>query len=513
MNSYSLWSKKPRQSSMMIIDLSLDSDGEDECSSGNGTLEHGGSAKHTQFVKASNSVSDDRSRRHVDILHSTCKKQLKIGSSSINGTSNVTDEFSDLFDADDYTVLSQRYLMPRIRHNPELPGGMILRRQYRKRIIDAKVPLYHKLRVKVDALLKKNKHKDVYRLLCQLRDWELDPRRLPAIVQSNDDDVEVLHVTNDNDDPPYINCTNLDECITTDKVQQGPGSSPSTNLHSTDLTPVAKTCLSRWLSDHSENPYPTRGEKDTMMSLLGIDKGKLEGWFRRARKKLKKSHNATDIISSNFASLGRGSKSKLSENSRRISYGSEKLQHQIRYHPSTKKVTKAEMVVNLTHGDWVMFKCPEPDVQPSWIGRAVSRDEWNNACWCQNETANLQVLSQDVPIHRGEYAINVQWYTQSHFGSPLEYVLDAEHPFPCVNKFSTLVLAGFDMVQTVGSSVGIRVPRQRKVWSKDDEFGYARPTMNLQSRDGDWFRSDIGHVYRMSEGTREAGKVMCSSIT
>ena len=279
---------------MMIIDLSLDSDGENECSSGNGTLEHGGSAKHAQFVKASNSVSDDRSRRHVDILHSTCKKQLKIGSSSINGTSNVTDEFSDLFDADDYTVLSQRYLMPRIRHNPELPGGMILRRQYRKRIIDAKVPLYHKLRVKVDALLKKNKHKDVYRLLCQLRDWELDPRRLPAIVQSNDDDVEVLHVTNDNDDPPYINCT-------------------------TDLTPVAKTCLSRWLSDHSENPYPTRGEKDTMMSLLDIDKGKLEGWFRRARKKLKKPHNATDIISSNFASLGRGSKSKLSEISRRIS--------------------------------------------------------------------------------------------------------------------------------------------------------------------------------------------------
>ena len=151
-------------------------------------------------------------------------------------------------------------------------------------------------------------------------------------------------------------------------------------------------------------------------------------------------------------------------------------------------------------------------MQPFWIGRAVSRDEWNNACWCQNETANLQVLSQDVPIHRGEYAINVQWYTQSHFGSPLEYVLDAEHPFPCVNNFSTLVLAGFDMVQTFGASVGIRVPRQRKVWSNDDEFGYARPKMKLQSRDGDWFRSDIGHVYRMSEGTRETGMAMCSPI-
>jgi hypothetical protein len=177
--------------------------------------------------------------------------------------------------------------------------------------------------------------------------------------------------------------------------------------------------------------------------------------------------------------------------------------------PNIMKLSKNEMVMNLVHGDWVMFKSPEPNVRPFWICRAVSRDEWNNACWYKNETEEIQVLTEDLPLHRGEYAINVQWYTQSDARSPLEYVIEAAHPFPIVNNYSTLVLTCFGMVPTVGNSVRIRVPRLRTFRSKNDEFGYAHPQLNLQTRAGDWFRADFGDVYRMSEKTREKGIARC----
>lgn len=70
---------------------------------------------------------------------------------------------------------------------------------------------------------------------------------------------------------------------------------PSATLQSKKLTPEDKLYLSNWLSGHSAKPYPTREEKDAMMSLLDIlDERKLEGWFCRARKKLKKHHNSFD---------------------------------------------------------------------------------------------------------------------------------------------------------------------------------------------------------------------------
>jgi hypothetical protein len=171
------------------------------------------------------------------------------------------------------------------------------------------------------------------------------------------------------------------------------------------------------------------------------------------------------------------------------------------------KQTRNEMMANLTHGDWVMFESPEPNVQPFWIGRAVSKEEWGNACWYKNETGTRQMLAEGVPLHRGEYAINVQWYTLRDAGSPLEYVIDAEHPIPFPNNYATLVLAGFGMVQIVGKLV--RVPRQRSVRMRNDEFGYAQPQLNLQTRAGDWFRSDFGNVYRMSEKTSEEGIQRC----
>lgn len=71
--------------------------------------------------------------------------------------------------------------------------------------------------------------------------------------------------------------------------------SNESSLQSKGLTQEAKNYLSRWLSEHSANPYPTREEKDAMMTILGISSERqLEGWFCRARKQKKKNSNSTD---------------------------------------------------------------------------------------------------------------------------------------------------------------------------------------------------------------------------
>ncbi|KAL3791789.1 hypothetical protein ACHAW5_009422 [Stephanodiscus triporus] len=116
-------------------------------------------------------------------------------------------------DGDDYAILRTRYLMPRIREKVELAGGITLRRQCRGRMIDQNTPGFRLLRSRVDALTRKRDHAEVYRLLCQLRNWELDPRRVPtAFRDAGDEDVaEVLDLTRDEDERP--SCVDVDEYI------------------------------------------------------------------------------------------------------------------------------------------------------------------------------------------------------------------------------------------------------------------------------------------------------------
>ena len=81
------------------------------------------------------------------------------------------------FDEDDYSSLYARYLMPRTRTNVELAGGMTLRKQCRGRVIDQSG--FRIFRSGIDALSRKDDRRGLYRSLCQLRDWEMNPRRLP----------------------------------------------------------------------------------------------------------------------------------------------------------------------------------------------------------------------------------------------------------------------------------------------------------------------------------------------
>lgn len=111
-----------------------------------------------------------------------------------------------------------------------------------------------------------------------------------------------------------------------------------------------------------------------------------------------------------------------------------------------------------------------------------------------------------MPLDPGEYAINVQWYTQRDIGS-LEYIIDRDYTYPIVNHNRTLVLGGFEMIQSAGNLA--RVPRQRNVRQRNDEFGYAPPQINLQTREGDWFRSEFANVYILNEADCNAGLARC----
>jgi hypothetical protein len=113
----------------------------------------------------------------------------------------------------------------------------------------------------------------------------------------------------------------------------------------------------------------------------------------------------------------------------------------------------------------------------------------------------------NLPLDPGKYAVNVQWYNQQDIGSPLEYTVDRTNPYLIVNHNHTLVLVGFDMVQIVG--IAVRVPRQRRIQSRNDEFEYNIPQQNLQTREGDWYRKEFGNVYRLSEEVKDRGIAWC----
>jgi hypothetical protein len=117
-------------------------------------------------------------------------------------SSNV--KSSDAFDEEDYKVLYQRYLIPRVREKAEIPGGMTLRRQTKARVIDTPTPGYKKLKQKINELLKKNHREEIYHILCGLRNWEMNPLRTEVwreVDQTDGDDVkEYLDMTNDGED-------------------------------------------------------------------------------------------------------------------------------------------------------------------------------------------------------------------------------------------------------------------------------------------------------------------------
>ncbi len=164
--------------------------------------------------------SNKKSRRRVKSKQPISTKDddatsIKPEHVTSSGDSNKASETA--FDEKDFEVLRQRYLLPRIQLNTELPTGMTLRRTCKPRLIDLKTPGFQRLRVRIDELTKQNDRGEVYRLLCQVRSYEIDPSRVPAVMQerNQDGDVnEVFDLTQDNDDGGEKECYNVDEYIT-----------------------------------------------------------------------------------------------------------------------------------------------------------------------------------------------------------------------------------------------------------------------------------------------------------
>ena len=104
------------------------------------------------------------------------------------------------------------------------------------------------------------------------------------------------------------NIVSADQKVTTQVIIPGiPKSSAllkastasSQSKSSVGLSEEAKVYLSRWINLHRSHPFPDKREKDKMLKDLGLvpsDLRKLDGWFSRARKKLKESTVAPQVV-------------------------------------------------------------------------------------------------------------------------------------------------------------------------------------------------------------------------
>ena len=120
-----------------------------------------------------------------------------------------------------------------------------------------------------------------------------------------------------------------------------------------------------------------------------------------------------------------------------------------------------------------------------WIGRAISKLEWENCCILKNDSSGNKTI-EGASVERNGYAINVQWYTQKVVGV-LEYVIYENTPI--VHRNSNLVLVGFDEYMHHVHDSRTHVPRRRTVRSnRMDYFGIFPEIFNLKTSEGDWYR-------------------------
>ena len=122
----------------------------------------------------------------------------------------------------------------------------------------------------------------------------------------------------------------------------------------------------------------------------------------------------------------------------------------------------------------------------------------------ENKTTKKQKIGGGEGIKPSGYAISVQWYTHTEVG-PLLYRIEKEEPRTLVQADVFLLHSGFEMTQAVGARAN--VPRSRSVRNcrKDGENGYAVPRLNLQTREGNWFRRDFGNIYQIDDVDRNRG--------
>lgn len=85
------------------------------------------------------------------------------------------------FDEIQYRQLRKRFLESRVDLNEELPSGQRLRKKNYSALIDRDLPGFRTLKVKINQLERFDNHEEIYRLLLQLKDWQIHNRLAPCL--------------------------------------------------------------------------------------------------------------------------------------------------------------------------------------------------------------------------------------------------------------------------------------------------------------------------------------------
>ena len=107
-------------------------------------------------------------------------------------SSNVDVPWEPLYDEAEYKELRKRYLEKLVRENVELPGGMTIRRQTAKAVIDMKTPGYKSLKKEIVMLERNDRHEEIFWLLKRLAQWEMKPlSTFPNVHKTTDAEYEL----------------------------------------------------------------------------------------------------------------------------------------------------------------------------------------------------------------------------------------------------------------------------------------------------------------------------------
>jgi len=140
------------------------------------------------------------------------------------------------FDEEEYTELRRHYMEPVVTSNAELAMGQRLRRQTRPPRIEQNGPGWQALRKRVKALEQAQGHQEIYRLLRQLRDWELCPPglggRMPEALSSGAGSGGVAEVIDISDEAVIIDVdTYIIDMLVVSDVKKDPESLPTHVKH------------------------------------------------------------------------------------------------------------------------------------------------------------------------------------------------------------------------------------------------------------------------------------------
>ena len=80
-----------------------------------------------------------------------------------------------------------------------------------------------------------------------------------------------------------------------------------------------------------------------------------------------------------------------------------------------RRHNRNEMAAQLTPGSWVAFNIIGDIYNIIWIGRAISKPEWDNCCILKYGSSGNKNI-EGASVGRNGYTINIQWYTQKVVG-------------------------------------------------------------------------------------------------